>query len=148
MLSESFIRGQKKYEMLARFKLVSNFIFFLLFLLLQYYFQVMDFHLYFYSFFASQAIFIIMAFYKSGFQSFQFSKPVFKQIYIYGFFNMTNTLLLMIINSGELIMVNFFSPGRDVGVYSIYQGFVRNIFSIIFFDVFAVVFLPTIAGMD
>lgn len=147
-LSESFIRGQKKYGTLARLKLAGNIVFFILFLVFQFYYKAMNFQHYFYVFFSSQMVFIIVALFKSDFHSFSINRTVFKQIYIYGFFNMFNNLFLLLINSSDLFIVNYFSPGRDVGVYSIYQGFVKNLFSIMFYEVFAVVFLPAIAKLD
>jgi O-antigen/teichoic acid export membrane protein len=147
-LSESFIRGQKKFFLLARLKLVCNTTFFLLFLFFQYYFKMMDVQCYFYIFFGSEVLFFILALYKSDFHSFPLSGPVFKKIYAYSALNMFNSMLLILINSSDLFIINYFFPGREVGIYSIYQGFVKNLFSIMFYEVFAVVFLPTIAKLN
>ncbi len=144
ILSESFMRGQKKYLALARLKVAGSFIFFLLFLF-WYYFQTMDFDHYFYAFFAAQVLFVMAALYKSDFHSFSLSGSAFKQIYHYGSLNMLNNLLIILISSSDFFIVNYFYPGRDLGIYSIYQGFVRGLFSIMFYEVFAVVFLPAIS---
>ena len=61
---------------------------------------------------------------------------------------MANSLMVIILYSSDLFLINCFFPGKAVGVYNLYQGFAKGLFSVLFYEVFTVVFLPTIAHMD
>jgi O-antigen/teichoic acid export membrane protein len=148
ILSESFIRGRKLFSTIARVRFIGSLLFFLIFLMGVYYFQNFNIHSYFYAFFISQLFFVVIAMAKSGFRSFSLSWRVFHKIYQYGFWNMANSLIIIILYSSDLFFINFFFPGREVGIYNVYQGFAKGLFSVLFYEVFAVVFLPTIAHMD
>lgn len=147
ILSESFLRGQKQYLSIARARLIGNIIFFVAFIFC-YCFQNVNIHSYFYAYYASQLSLILIAFRKSGFQSFHLSWSSMKKIYLFGFWNMANSLMVIILYSSDLFLINCFFPGKAVGVYNLYQGFAKGLFSVLFYEVFTVVFLPTIAHMD
>lgn len=148
ILSESFIRGRKQFFLIARLRFISNLVFFLAFLIFLYYFRNLNIRFYFYAIFASQLLFVVVAIKKSDFRSFPLSWPVFKKIYQFGFWNMANSLMVIVLYSSDLFLVNYFYPGEAVGVYNLYQGFAKGLFSVLFYEVFTVVFLPTIAHMD
>lgn len=150
ILSESFIRGQKQYLSIARARLAGNLFFFAAFVIILYYFRNVNIQGYFYPYCASQLLFVIIAMVKSGLclRTFPLSWPTFKKIYQFGFWNMANSLMIIILFSSDLFLINYFSPGEAVGVYNLYQGFAKGLFSVLFYEVFTVVFLPTIAHMD
>lgn len=148
ILSESFIRGRQQFLTIARARFAGNLLFLLMFLIFAHGSGNIRISDYFYALFASQLLFVAIALLKSGFRSFPLSWPVFKKIYQYGFWNMANSLLIIILYSSDLFIINYFFPGEAVGVYNVYQGFAKGIFSVLFYEVFAVVFLPTIAHMD
>ena len=151
-LTESFLRGQKKYTTIATIKFSSTAIFFLMILLLFLCLPNLkaDFSTFYFCNISSQIFFIAWAIWRAGIRltKFQISWPVVRQIYSLGTIVMVNMLLTAIINSSDIFIVNYFYPGRAVGLYNVYQGFVKNLFTVMFFEVFAVVFLPTIATMD
>lgn len=148
VLSESFIRGRKLFATIARARFAGSMLFFVIFLIAVVHFCNLSVSSYFYAFFISQLLFVVIAMVKSGFQSFPLSWRVLQRIYQYGFWNMANSLLIIILYSSDLFIINFFFPGREVGIYNVYQGFAKGLLSVLFYEVFAVVFLPTIAHMD
>lgn len=151
-IAESFLRGQMMYSAIGKLKLFSAGIFFLLTLVL---FLGLtpgkpDFSTYYLCNIVSMASFTILAVWKAGLslRKLSISWDMTKQIYSLGTIVMVNMLFTAILNSSDLFIVNYFYPGPELGIYNVYQGFVKNSFTAIFFEVFAVVFLPTIAGMD
>lgn len=148
MLSESFIRGQKLFTTISWLKLLSSILFFLLFLSGMGLFPKYGVEIYYIPFLASQIIFSIGAFMKSGSGRFPIAWLTVKKIYSYGFLTMLNTILTVILFSSDIFIVNYFLAGDEVGIYSVYQGLAKGIFSALFYEVFAVVFLPAIAKMD
>jgi O-antigen/teichoic acid export membrane protein len=152
IITESFLRGQMKYSTIGKLKLAGTGVFFILILL---FFLVLtkkkaDFITFYLCNIVSIMFFVLLAIWKSGVQirKSNLSWNTAKQIYSLGTIVMINMFFIAILNSSDLFMVNYLYPGRDVGIYNVYQGFVKNLFAIIFFEVFAVIFLPTIASMD
>ena len=151
-IAESFLRGQMKYSVIGKLKLLSASVFFLLIL------GVLpgltpgkaDYSTYYLCNIISMAVFIVPAVWKAGLplRKLSVSRDMIKQIYSLGTIVMVNMLFTAILNSSDLFIVNYFCSGRELGIYNVYQGFVKNSFTAIFFEVFAVVFLPTIAAMD
>jgi O-antigen/teichoic acid export membrane protein len=148
IVTESFLRGQKEYYAISIFKFISTLIFFVGMVILFRFYSTIKFSDYYLVMIFSFVLFGVMVLLKKGFFFGGFSISLAKQIYSYGGINMLNSLLTALLTSTDIFFVNYFYPGRDVGVYSIYQGFVKNIFQVLFFEVFTVVFLPTIASMD
>ncbi len=151
-LVESFLRGQKEYQSIAWLKFFTTGIFCLLILLL--FFGSTNFKANFITFYLCQIIslvcFNILAFVKArvGLRRIKFSWQTLKQIYSLGMIVMVNMFLTAVLISSDLFIVNYFYPGREVGIYNVYQSFGKNLFGVLFFEVFAVVFLPTIANLD
>ena len=151
-LMESFLRGQKQYQTIAWLKFFTTGIFFLMIFLL--FFGSTTIKANFITFYLCQIIslicFNILAFFKArvSFRRVNFSWKTLKQIYSLGMILMVNMFFTAILVSSDLFVVNYFYPGREVGIYNVYQGFGKNLFGVLFFEVFAVVFLPTIANLD
>jgi O-antigen/teichoic acid export membrane protein len=148
ILTESLLRGQRKYTLIARLRFGSALLFFIGFLVLFRLRGRMEVGLYFSALFASHLFFSALALARGGPGALRFSGAEAREVFGYGFLNMANALLLICFTVSDLFVVNYLLPGRDLGVYNVYQGFVRGQFSVLFFEVFCVVFLPTIASMD
>ncbi|HYH03727.1 MAG TPA: oligosaccharide flippase family protein, partial [Bacillota bacterium] len=148
ILCESFIRGQKQFDTISWLKLLGNVIFFLLFLLSIWLLSRYGVEIYFIPFFISQMVFGVFALLKSGFVRLPVPWAQVKKVYSYGFLTMLNSVLTVILFSSDIFIINYFLSGVEVGIYSVYQGFAKGMFSALFYEVFAVVFLPVIAKMD
>ncbi len=96
----------------------------------------------------NQGIFSILARKKDKTKKLRFSWETSKFMYKYGAINMVSCALSTFLFSADLFIVNHFCSGYDVGIYSVYQVNVKNFFNILFHDIFAAVFLPTIVRMD
>jgi|GEM_PF-1406556 len=143
---EAVLRAQTKFLLLGVGKMIGTAVFFVIVLL--YGPKAQDFSYFIGALIANFAIFAVIAWFGSGYRSFGFSWQLSKQLYSYGAINMVSGTLSMLLFSSDLFFVNYFCSAYEVGVYSVYQVNVRNFFNLMFFEVFAVVFLPAIAQMD
>ncbi|MCD1258462.1 oligosaccharide flippase family protein [Paenibacillus athensensis] len=143
---EAVLRAQNKFFLLSASKMIGTVVFFLIVLL--YAPKADNFSYFIGALVANFAIFAVIAWFGSGIRSFGFSWPMSRKLYGFGAINMVSGTLSMLLFSSDLFIVNYFCSAYDVGVYSVYQINVRNFFNLMFFEVFAVVFLPAIAHMD
>jgi O-antigen/teichoic acid export membrane protein len=148
MLTESFLRGQQRFTLIARLRFASALTFFGAFLLLFVFLRRVDARSYFAALLGSQVLFSALALSWGGLGRPRASPAGLRQVFGYGFINTLSALLLMAFTSSDLLVVNYFLPPRELGVYNMYQGAIRGQFSALFFEVFCVVFIPTIASMD
>ncbi len=146
-LNESFLRGREEYSFIGKGRLVSSIVFFIS-VLFFYRIGLLNLSTYYIGFFLSQALFCVISIWKNRKWLISFSWPTAKEIYRYGGIIMLHMFFNAIVFSSDIFIVNYFNPGRDVGIYSVYQGAVKNLFVMMFYEVFSVVFLPTIAQMD
>lgn len=150
-LSESFLRGQKKYSLIGRLKLANSIVFFVLILGLYFVYGKADYRSYYFCNILATLFFIVSAITMSGFRFswLGFSRSSAKKIYSLGLIVMLNMLFSNIINTSDTLIVNYFFPeSHELGIYNVYQGSAKHQFVIMFFEVFAVVFFPTIAQLD
>lgn len=149
-LTESFLRGMKDFSYIGKFKLTSTVINFILIVLIFNITGGVNLEHYFVCFIISYLIFIVFALKRTGIKIkiLKFSWEKAKVIYSYGAINTINMTLGTILFTCDIFFVNYFYDFHAAGIYSAYQGFAKNIFSILFYEIFMVVFLPSIAQMD
>lgn len=143
---ESILRAKKSFFSLGSIKMASTLVFFVIIVCSG--LTLKNYSYYIVAFIINQAIFAILAIKKIGIKKVRVSIKISKIIYEYGAINMVSWILSYILFSIDLFIINYYCSNYDVGIYSLYQTNVRNIFNILFHDIFAVVFLPTIAGMN
>jgi len=147
-LTESFLRGRLKFTLIARLRFASALAFFASFMLLFAGLRRMSVGLYFGGLVGSQLLFAVLASAAGGLGRLRTSRAGLRQVFGFGLLNTSSALLLVFFGSSDLLIVNYLLPARDLGVYNIYQGSIRGQFATLFFEVFCVVFMPTIASMD
>lgn len=143
---ESVLRAKKSFFSLGTLKMISTIIFFAIVVVSV--FKTKNYYFYIFGFIIYQAIFAVLTIKKIGIKKSGFSIKISRIIYEYGAINMVSWVLSYILFSVDLFVINHYCSTYDVGIFSLYQTNVRNIFNILFYDIFLVVFLPTIAGMD
>lgn len=148
VLSESFLRGKKAFMKIGKFQLLSKLLFFVLMLLVVYVFKIPSYSAYIACFFIARAVFVVLAIKNTKIDFRKFSWPLAKKIYQYGSITMLNALLLGVMMYTDIVIINYFESGMDLGIYSAYKNFALTMFLIVFDEIFAVVFLPTIAAMN
>ncbi|HEY9059757.1 MAG TPA: oligosaccharide flippase family protein [Pseudobacteroides sp.] len=148
IISESFLRGQKKYIQVCITKLFFV-ILFTVSLLVQFYImerKTLDSYLI--TNYIAFTLFIIASLALTGVKRFAFKKKTVAFVYSYGFVNMLCAGLSVFLTSSDLYFVKCFCDPYQTGLYSVYIGNTRNLFGLFFYEIFSVVFLPTIAVMD
>ena len=146
--AEALLRGTNRFTLIGQLRLVSAVIFTILVLLVLYGFRFDNFAWYYYAYAAAHIPFVAVVLWLVQLSLRQFEWSMLKAIYVYGVFVMLNTLGTTVILNSDIIILNYFYPGESVGIYAAYQGFAKQIFFVLFHEIFAVVFLPTIATMD
>ncbi len=146
MITEAVLRSRKRFLSLGVIKMVSSLIFFTFTLISSLVFKN---YLYFvYGMIINQVVVIIWSLKTIKIKKFRFSMETSKLAYKYGAINMVSGVLSYIMFNSDLYIVNHFCSAYDVGIYSLYQVNVKNFFNLMFHEIFAVVFLPTIVQMD
>ncbi|PYG87851.1 O-antigen/teichoic acid export membrane protein [Ruminiclostridium sufflavum DSM 19573] len=145
-ISESYLRGHRKFNSICLFKLFSAVINLVLIIICFFVLNIKSFEIYVYSLIISHLVFTALALTRAKiFKICKISLSGIKKVYIYSFSNILSMFLGGVTFSSDLFFVNYFCSSSTVGVYNAYQGFVKNIFSVLFYEVFLVVFLPFLA---
>ncbi|OPX43310.1 polysaccharide biosynthesis protein [Ruminiclostridium hungatei] len=145
-ISESYLRGQKKFNSICYFKLFSSVINLMLIIICFFVLNIKSLEIYVYSLIISHLVFTLLALTKTGVTKMcKVSWAGVKKVYTYSFSNILSMFLGGVTLSSDLFFVNYFCSPSTVGLYNAYQGFVKNIFSVLFYEVFLVVFLPFLA---
>ncbi len=148
-LTESFLRGRKKYVTICKIKLVSVVLNLMVLLIFLFIFKEKDPKYYFCSLIISQFVFCGLAVARSNISCIgKIRWETVKRVYVYGVASTFGTLTVGAIFSSDILFVQYFCDNETVGVYTAYQGFLKNIFAVLFFEIFMVVFLPSIAQAD
>jgi O-antigen/teichoic acid export membrane protein len=147
-LVESFLRGRRRFTLIARLRFASAMAFFATVMLLFAGVRRMSVGLYFGGLLGAQLLFSFLALTAGGLGPLRASRAGLRQVFGFGLLNTSSALLLVLFGSSDLLIVNSLLPAGDLGVYNIYQASIRGQFSALFFEVFCVVFIPTIATMD
>lgn len=146
-LTESFLRGKKLFKPIGILKIVNALVFLIVVtgVLVT---GVKESAWFIGAFAAGMAVFSVITL---GYLKI---KPVIpdsgfgKKSLHYGFFVMINQLVTSLIFNGDLVIMNYFLSGKDLGFYVAYQGLIKALFFLFFEEIFAVVFLPNIAKMN
>lgn len=146
ILSESYLRGQKLFGEICKYRLVAAVINLLMIVLFYIGLKQKSLDYYFLSLAASQILFTILAMFRVRVRMLtNVDWTSIKKVYQYGINSSISMFLGGFIFVSDLFFVNYFCSPMEVGLYNAYQGFIKNIFSILFYEVFMVVFLPVIA---
>lgn len=148
LLFESFLRGKKLYKFISVSKFYTELFLFVLIVFSIFILGIRKFWIYPACYSLSRTIFIACSLVKQTFVVAKIQKKVFMEILSYSSLILINTLLSTVIFNSDIIILNYFHPGQVVGIYSAYQVTIKRFFITLFFNVFAVVFIPSIAAKD
>ncbi len=146
MVMESVLRSQKMFFRLSCLKMAGSLLFFAIVLVCN--FIMKSFYYFVIAMIINQCVFAILAFRDIKIERMGFSIKAVRLIYSYGAINMVGWILSYALFSTDIFIVSRYCPAYDVGLYSLYHTNVRGFFNIMFHEVFAVVFLPTVAEID
>lgn len=146
MVSESVLRAKQKFFLLSVAKLIGTCVFFII--VLACYTRLDTYPYFIIALIVSFVLFTLIALIGLRGSKFAFSKEMAGKLYRYGGVTMISLLFSNILFASDLFIVNYFCSSYDVGMYSVYQVNVKNFFNLLFHEVFAVVFLPTVAQLD
>ncbi|NLW46454.1 MAG: oligosaccharide flippase family protein [Firmicutes bacterium] len=146
VLSESYLRGKKLFSEICKYRLIGSVVNFMMIVLFYNGLHQNSLDYYFLSLAASHILFTILALFKI---KIKISTPInwrkIKKVYQYCVSSSISMFLGGFIFVSDMFFVNYFCSPEEVGLYNAYQGFCKNIFSVLFYEVFMVVFLPLIA---
>lgn len=148
ILTESFLRGQQQFVRLGIYKLVGSLLFLGGAFLGLYVMGVRSMFCYLIPLMIQHLSFFILTLLNSDLRHMRVTWKALKQLFAYGFFIMLSWLVSTLLFSADLFMMARFGTDYELGVYSVYQNTIRGLCTILFQDVFAVVFLPMIAGVS
>ncbi|NBI28185.1 oligosaccharide flippase family protein [Chengkuizengella marina] len=146
MVMDAVLRAEKKFFTLGITKLIGTSVFFVIIVISS--LKSGNIYLFIGALIINHCIFAILSFKDIEEKRFGFSLKISKLLYGYGAINMVSWTLSTLLFSVDLFIVNHFVSSYDVGIYSAYHVNVRIFFNMMFHEIFAVVFLPTIAQMD
>ena len=148
-ISESYLRGQEKFDAICIFKLISTLLNLIAIAVFYFVLNIKNIEVYVFSLIVSHMVFTILAVIKLGIKkTCKIRWTSVKKVYIYGLSNILSMSLGGLTLSSDLFFVNYFCNASTVGHYNAYQGFMKNIFSVLFYEIFLVVFLPFLAKSD
>ncbi|GMK38399.1 hypothetical protein PCCS19_14530 [Paenibacillus sp. CCS19] len=148
ILTESFLRGQQQFVRLGVYKLIGSLLFLAGTLTGLYMLGVKSMFCYLIPLMVQHLSFFLLTLRSSDLRHMRVTWKALKQLFEYGLFIMLSWLVSTLLFSSDLFMMARFGTDYELGVYSVYQNTIRGLCTILFQDVFAVVFLPMIAGVS
>ena len=148
ILSESFLRGQQRFHAIGSYKLYGSAVFLAASLVMLFLMGIRTLESYVLPFILHNLFFFAFALKASGLGRIRATREAWRKLLGFGAFQMLTWLFSTLLFTGDLFFVARFGTDYEVGVYSVYQTNIRALCTILFHDVFAVVFLPMIAAMD
>lgn len=148
ILSESFLRGQQRFFIIGSYKFYASIALLLATLVALHVLGARTPNVYLLSLIGYNLLFFFGAMWKSRIWPLTISIKAWRMLFSFGAFNMLSWLFSTILFTSDLLILARFGTKYDVGIYSVYQSNLRSLCTILFHDVFAVVFLPMIAAMD
>ncbi|MEN3533709.1 hypothetical protein AAH991_01225 [Microbispora sp. ZYX-F-249] len=147
-LTESFLRGLKRFRLVAGLKLavavayLGGAAFFLLVLGLR------DAEPYLVALIGTNLVFALLSF--AGFEVAPraWSRALARSIYRHGAYVTVIGALTAVVFGVDVIFLNHWAPRAGVGVYSVYNGFPKRLLGVVFTDGVGLVLLPTLATSD
>ncbi len=145
-LSESYLRGQKLFSDICKFRMITTIVNLLMIVLFYWGFHKKSLKYYFLSLAVSQILFSVLVIIRIRVKILtKINWAIIKKIYQYGITSSISMFLGGLLFVSDIFFVNYFCIPEQVGLYNAYQGFIKNIFSVLFYEVFLVVFVPLIA---
>jgi len=147
-ITEGFMRGSKSFYQIGLYRFVSLAVFLLIVIWRVLVNKSISMHHYFSAVCVYQMVFAILAFLHLRIRPTAFSHKYAVRLYRYGIATMFCWALTSIVSGIDIFMVKYFCSARDVGIFSAYVLNAKTIFNLLFFDMFLIVFQPTIADID
>lgn len=148
ILTESFLRGQQRFYRLGLYKLLGSFVFLAGALLGLYGLGAKSMYSYLIPLAGQNLVFFIAVLLGGGLGRLRATMRTLRRLFLFGFFMMLSWLFSALLFTSDLFFVARFVPDDTLGVYSVYQNTIRGLCTVLFHDVFAVVFVPMIASLD
>lgn len=147
-LTESFLRGLKRFRLVAWLKLavavayLGTAAFCLLAL------DMRDAEPYLVALIATNVVFAVVS--VAGFEVVprSWSRSLARALYRHGAYVTAIAALTSVVFGIDVIFLNHWAPRADVGVYSVYNGFPKRLLGVVFTDGVGLVLLPTLATLD
>jgi len=148
IMAESFLRGQQRFYLVGSYKFYASIALLLGTAAMLFLLGVKSLAAYLLPFIIYHLLFFAAALPKSGLWPLNVTRDAWKLLLGFGLFHMLTWLCSTVLFTSDLYFVARFGTAEETGVYSIYQNNIRALCTILFHDVFAVVFLPMIASMN
>lgn len=144
---EAILRSNEKFKEIGIYKFISTIVFFII--LIMFTINISNYKIFILAVVFHQLLFCILSKkYMVIKGKLCINKEIGVKILKFGAVNMCSQIICFILFSTDILLVNYFCPEVEVGVFALYQINVKNFFNIIWHEVFAVVFLPAIAKLD
>jgi O-antigen/teichoic acid export membrane protein len=146
-ISESFLRGQKRYSDIGFLKLLSTAasLTVVVALLLTNQVSISGFV---FAFALGLFLFSVFAIWRSKPGPIHLKPELLKMAWPFGATILISQFSTALLFDGDLILLSSVLSADALGQYAAYFGLVKQLFFIFFVEIFCVVFLPTIASMD
>ncbi|MBB2745460.1 UNVERIFIED_ORG: O-antigen/teichoic acid export membrane protein [Microbispora rosea subsp. rosea] len=147
-LTESFLRGLKRFRLVAGLKLAVAVVYLGAAACCLLVFGVRDAEPYLIALIGTNLVFALVS--VAGFEVVprSWSWALARSLYRHGAYVTGIAALTAVVFGVDVIFLNHWAPRADVGVYSVYNGFPKRLLGVVFTDGVGLVLLPTLATSD
>ncbi|WP_205825844.1 lipopolysaccharide biosynthesis protein [Microbispora catharanthi] len=147
-LTESFLRGLKRFRLVAGLKLAVAVVYLGAAACCLLVFGVRDAEPYLVALIGTNLVFALVS--VAGFEVVprSWSWALARSLYRHGAYVTAIAALTAVVFGVDVIFLNHWAPRADVGVYSVYNGFPKRLLGVVFTDGVGLVLLPTLATSD
>ncbi|MEU7695825.1 oligosaccharide flippase family protein [Microbispora hainanensis] len=147
-LTESFLRGLKRFRLVAGLKLAVAVVYLGAAACCLLVFGVRDAEPYLVALIGTNLVFALVS--AAGFEVVprSWSWALARSLYRHGAYVTAIAALTAVVFGVDVIFLNHWAPRADVGVYSVYNGFPKRLLGVVFTDGIGLVLLPTLATLD
>ncbi|MGI5153729.1 lipopolysaccharide biosynthesis protein [Microbispora sp. CA-102843] len=147
-LTESFLRGLKRFRLVAGLKLAVAVVYMGAAACCLLVFGVRDAEPYLVALIGTNLAFALVS--VAGFEVAprSWSWALARSLYRHGAYVTVIAALTAVVFGVDVIFLNHWAPRADVGVYSVYNGFPKRLLGVVFTDGVGLVLLPTLATSD
>ncbi|GAB3162979.1 lipopolysaccharide biosynthesis protein [Microbispora hainanensis] len=147
-LTESFLRGLKRFRLVAGLKLAVAVVYLGAAACCLLVFGVRDAEPYLVALIGTNLVFALVS--VAGFEVVprSWSWALARSLYRHGAYVTAIAALTAVVFGVDVIFLNHWAPRADVGVYSVYNGFPKRLLGVVFTDGIGLVLLPTLATLD
>lgn len=147
-LTESFLRGLKKFAFVATLKLAVSLAYLAASAFCLLVLDIRDAEFYLVALIATYLVFAVLA--AAGFEIAPraWSAPLARSLYRHGAYLTGITALATVLFGLDVIFLNHWTDRAAVGVYSVYNGFPKRLLGVVFTEGIGLVLLPMMATMD